>query len=204
MFCYIEQVEIRSPTCPAKKCIYKNAALQCGYVDLTPDLDQGQAEIAVTAVQIAKTKGQKLYKVKSDQADARERIRIGVALLKYVEFINGVGDPAVLRKPRTDTPAEEIKEGGQSEGYPGYVPDLSVVEKLSQRFQVDDPLWKARVEKVLLVDLGLDEPKRLMFFDRQLFRQWREGAGLEFPLTLAAAIDAIRRATLIPITQQKR
>lgn len=79
MFCALEQIELTVSTCPAKKCMYKTATGDCGFSQLTED--------NITPAAIAIIKGQKPYKVKSAIKSSVSKIKIGLAIDRYSDFV---------------------------------------------------------------------------------------------------------------------
>ncbi len=76
MYCFLEEVEMRTTKCPANSCIYKGMDGEClgNSRELYPD-------------EIQKIKGGTLRVVKEKVAVAKERITLGVLIYSYLEYI---------------------------------------------------------------------------------------------------------------------
>ncbi len=171
MFCYVEGAELVTNICPAKACIYQNKVKQCAYKALTPDLDEGNIEVPVTALSIAREKNVKLYKVKEQMARAKLQIKLGLAILHYSEYL------------KTLVQVEVIKEntGSTELGYSGD-PSKDTMSKVSQ---------------LLMYQFGLGQEHQTLFFDQEVFNEWKanlpEGsAATSENLTLTLCIDALK------------
>lgn len=151
MFCFLEQLELETDTCPVK-CMYRGKAKTCEYKTLTPDVDEAGFDVHVTAKTVSDVKGIKLYRVKESVAKARVRIKAGLVIMKYVEFL------------KTKVNAEVLEE---------HVAYLKYAEGNPSAGEHE------AVESLLLQEFGLGITTQQLFFDRKTFGDWTKEKGID-------------------------
>lgn len=78
MFCPLVKIEIKKDTCGVL-CIYKGVGNKCFHKELTAD--------DIAAERIAEIKGMKPYVVKDKITSSKHRIRLGLLISSYIEYI---------------------------------------------------------------------------------------------------------------------
>lgn len=183
MFCYLESVELTTQLCPAKSCVYQNQVKQCAYKELTSDTDEAGKEIPVTPHVVANLKGLKLYKVKEEMTRGKLRVKVGLAVLRYSEYLKSIVsiDVAVdledLRRKR-----HQLKWGPD---------DVEAGDSM------------AKISDLLLHRFGLGFEHQTMFFDPAVFKAWKatlpEGSSASSDgLTLPLFVDALKAVVSKP------
>lgn len=155
MFCFLEQIELETNTCPVK-CMYRGKDKTCEYKALTPDVDESGFDIHVTAKTVSDVKGIKLYRVKESVAKARVRIKVGLVIMKYVEFLK--------LKVNAETLEEHI-------AYLKYAEGNSSTCSISSEHEA--------VEALLLQEFGLGITAQQFFFDKKTFDDWAKDKGID-------------------------
>lgn len=79
MFCPLELVEIKTETCPVKRCMYKGNNGKCFHDELTID--------TVSVIDIAEARQEKPYKIKSAAYTGKQAITVGVTIGRYADYI---------------------------------------------------------------------------------------------------------------------
>lgn len=163
MFCFLEQLELETNTCPVR-CMYRGKDKTCQYKALTPDVDEAGFDVHVTAKTISEVKGTKLYKVKELVAKARVRIKVGLVIMKYVEFL------------KTKVNTEMLEEHVAYLKYAEDTPSASHSEHEA-------------VEALLLQEFGLGITAQQLFFDKEAFDHWAKEKGID--LDFATVVNTL-------------
>ena len=183
MFCYLERVELKTQLCPAKSCIYQNQVKQCAYKELTSDTDESGREILVTPQTVAAIVGIPLYKVKSEMTRGKLRVKVGLAILKYTEYLKSILKVDVeinvddLRRKR-----HQLKWGPDDE-------------------EAGDSM--AKISDLLLHRFGLGFEHQTMFFDPSVFKAWKatlpeDSSANSESLTMLLFVDALKAVVSNP------
>jgi len=134
--------------------MYRGKNKTCEYKALTPDVDEAGFDVHVTAKTVSDVKGIKLYRVKESVAKARVRIKAGLVIMKYAEFLKANLNTEILE--------EHI-------AYARYVED-----KPSSPYSEHEAL-----EAILLQEFGLGLSAQQMFFDRKTFDGWAKEKSID-------------------------
>lgn len=149
MFCYLEKIELKIDYCPAESCIYKTKESKCKYKELSPDYDEAGKEIPVTVQQVHEVKGVKIFIAKTEAARARFRLRVGIAMLAYSDYV----------KSRTSTLAQASASNEK----------MDLPSKQDDK-ELDDTQV---IERFLLSTFGLSIVEHQpVFFDKAVFKSW--------------------------------
>jgi len=190
MFCYLEKIELSVAYCPVP-CMYRNSNRQCAYQDLTPDTDETNAELSVTAQTISEIKGIKLYKVKSETVRAKLQVKIGLAILRYSEYLQDRRVVDVSSEIRDFLAYKRGTEDSTPAGssLPRSRPDLNG--------KGDQGSDHEKIQELLLHRFGLTIEHQTMFFDPTVFKEWKatlpkDSSAASDSLTLSVFIEALR------------
>lgn len=153
MFCFLEEIELETNTCPVR-CMYRGKDKACEYKALTPDSDETGSDLHVTAKTVSEVKGIKLYRVKESVAKARLRIKAGLIVLRYTEFLKTLDT-------RTSTLSEQT----------------DYLRYKAQRKEVLNDEHEG-MEELLLQEFGLGVEAQQLFFDTKIFKRWASSKGL--------------------------
>ncbi len=134
--------------------MYRGKDKICEYRTLTPDSDEAGFDVHVTAKTISEVKGIKLYKVKESVSKAKLRIKTGLMILRYAEFLKALSS-------ESSTLAEQ-------KDYLRYK-----TERTESSGEYED------LEELLLQEFGLGVDARQLFFDKKTFRLWVESTGVD-------------------------
>lgn len=134
--------------------MYRGKNKTCEYKALTPDVDEAGFDVHVTAKTVSEVKGIKLYRVKESVAKARVRIKVGLVIMKYVEFL------------KTKAEAETLEEHVAYLKYAESAPSTSRSEHEA-------------VEAILLQEFGLGISAQQLFFDKKTFGDWAKEKGID-------------------------
>lgn len=149
MFCYLENIELSINHCPVP-CIYRNQNSQCSYQALTPDTDENDTEASVTVQTISDVKGIKLYKAKAETATAKLQIKIGLAILRYSDYI---------KRQKVVEVSTEIRE--------------FIAMRTEGKLNNDSGIELEKIQELLLYVFGLGFEHQIMFFDPSVFKAWK-------------------------------
>ncbi len=154
MFCFLEKIELETSTCPVR-CMYRGKDKTCEYKVLTPDSDETGSDVHVTAKTVSEVKGIKLYRVKESVSKARLRIKAGLVILRYAEF---------LKTLDTGTGTSILSEQK---------------DYLKYRARKDEPTSEHEgMEELLLQEFGLGVDAQQLFFDTKIFKRWAATSNL--------------------------
>ncbi len=175
MFCFLEKIELETTECPVK-CMYRGKDKRCEYRTLTPDSDEAGFDVHVTAKTISEVKGIKLYKVKESVAEAKIRIKTGLTILRYAEFLKTRAKPADLEEQR------------------------EFIRYRSERNH--EPNEHEGLEEILLQEFGLGLEAQQVFFDKKIFQEWADST--EISVSFSAVIDALSYVVSLRQTAQNQ
>ena len=153
MFCFLEKIELETNTCPVR-CMYRGKDKTCEYRALTPDSDETGSDVHVTAKTVSDVKGIKLYRVKESVAKARLRIKAGLVILRYTEFLKTLDIGTSTLSEQTD-----------------------YLKYKAQRKEVLNDEHEG-IEELLLQEFGLGVEARQLFFDTKIFKRWASSKSL--------------------------
>jgi hypothetical protein len=138
--------------------MYRGKDKTCEYRALTPDSDETGSDVHVTAKTVSDVKGIKLYRVKESVAKARLRIKAGLVILRYTEFLKTLDIGTSTLSEQTD-----------------------YLKYKAQRKEVLNDEHEG-IEELLLQEFGLGVEARQLFFDTKIFKRWvsSKSLSLEF------------------------
>jgi hypothetical protein len=134
--------------------MYRGKDKTCAYKALTPDSDETGVDVHVTAKTVSEVKDIKLYRVKESVATARLRIKTGLVILRYAEFLKTL-----------DTNTSTLSE------------QTDYLRYKAQRKEVLNDEHEG-MEELLLQEFGLGVEAQQLFFDTKIFKRWAASKGL--------------------------
>jgi hypothetical protein len=154
VFCFLEKIELETTACPVR-CMYRGKDKTCEYKVLTPDSDEAGSDIHVTAKTVSEVKGIKLYRVKESVSKARLRIKAGLIVLRYAEFLKtlGAGIYTSILSEQKDYLRYKARKEEPSNEHEG-------------------------MEELLLQEFGLGVEAQQLFFDTKVFKRWATSSNL--------------------------
>ena len=152
MFCPLEQIELSVGTCPISKCIYRDLEGAC----LHDTLESEQVEAKV----IAGIRSIKVYSVRAQIQEARERITIGAILIRYSEYIK-----------------DSWPEYGNS-----YLPPIETVNTSIVKTDTAEE-GTSTTASILAIVFGLTERQQQKFLSQARITEWAKRQALTLDLS---------------------